>query len=340
MRLFSGSKAGNPHNASGVWSWPPWQRPTSRCSGTEGGRQETLQKYATVLNALTEWASRRGIRRPMAFGDTEFWAFHQTMVDRGLAPKTRYGDLTVVKQLFKWAARTRRIPYNPLADATLESPPATLQPCFSPNQVGALLESADQLERPVFALMAYAGLRFGEVRDLRWADLLTDKGRYGFLTVRRGGSRGTTKSKRIRVIPIHPALRIMLDMLPRVSDRVVAAGPSRRNPTGGGPINERHLLGLLKRLCARCGLPNPNQYKLHTFRHTFASMCARNNVSYKYALEWMGHTSSEILDIYYTMYDDTAQEAIETLEYPARATAPPMLDAWRKALSRGLVHDN
>ncbi len=40
-----------------------------------------------------------------------------------------------------------------------------------------------------------------------------------------------------------------------------------------------------------------------------------NNISYKYALEWMGHRSSDILDLYYTMFDDTAETAIKTIEY-------------------------
>ena len=44
-------------------------------------------------------------------------------------------------------------------------------------------------------------------------------------------------------------------------------------------------------------------------------MCARNNISYKYALEWMGHRSSDILDLYYTMFDDTAEAAMRTIQY-------------------------
>ena len=46
-------------------------------------------------------------------------------------------------------------------------------------------------------------------------------------------------------------------------------------------------------------------------------MCARNNVSYKYALVWMGHSSSDILDLYYMMFDQTAELAMKTIQYPA-----------------------
>jgi hypothetical protein len=44
-------------------------------------------------------------------------------------------------------------------------------------------------------------------------------------------------------------------------------------------------------------------------------MCARQNISYKYALEWMGHKSSEILDLYYTMFDDVADQAMAGITY-------------------------
>lgn len=113
------------------------------------------------------------------------------------------------------------------------------------------------------------------------ASLEPDRGHQGFIAVRRGGSSGKTKSRRIRHIPIHPKLRDLLDALPRSFERVFTARPSGKYLDGGGPIDERRLLTSLKRLCRRCEFANPDQYKLHTFRHAFASMCARNNISYK-----------------------------------------------------------
>jgi len=220
--------------------------------------------------------------------------------------------------MFKWAAgpAVRLISVNLLAGVHLEEPVPTQQPCFTPEQVGILLDGADDHQRPMFAVMAFAGIRFGEVRDLLWTDVLLDRGQHGFLVIQRGGSTGKTKGKRVRHIPIHPRLREILDGLPRKFDRVFTALPSAKHPAGGAPVNERRLLMSLKRLCRRCRFANPKQYKLHTFRHAFASMCARNNVSYKYALEWMGHQSSDILDLYYTMFDATAEAAIKTIDYP------------------------
>jgi integrase len=275
----------------------------------------TLQKYEWVLSLLKDWAMEKNKRWSNSFTEQDFWAFNQVMVNQDLSEKTRYDRLVIVKQLFKWSARNHLIAVNPLVGISMKKPESSVQPCFTPEQIAALLDKAHTHEGSIFGLMAYTGMRFGEVRDLRWTDLVLDQGSNGFIVVRRGGSSGSTKSKRTRRIPIHPNLREILDRLPRNFDRVFTARPSKKHPDGGGPIDERRLLMSLKRLCRRCAFVNPKQYKLHTFRHAFASMCARNNISYKYALEWMGHTSSEILDLYYKMYDATAEAAIKTIDY-------------------------
>ena len=83
----------------------------------------------------------------------------------------------------------------------------------------------------------------------------------------------------------------------------------------GKVISEKKLRAYLKNLCRQCGFPNPQQYKLHTFRHFFASYCAQQNLSYKYVLEWMGHSSSAILDMYFTMNDRHAQAAMNSLSF-------------------------
>jgi len=83
----------------------------------------------------------------------------------------------------------------------------------------------------------------------------------------------------------------------------------------GKPVSDKKLLRYLKTLCTQCGFENPRQYKLHTFRHFFASYCAQQNLSYKYVLEWMGHSSSAILDLYFTMNDRHAQAAMNSMSF-------------------------
>jgi site-specific recombinase XerD len=85
-------------------------------------------------------------------------------------------------------------------------------------------------------------------------------------------------------------------------------------------VSPKKLRAYLKHLCGQCGFQNPQQYKLHTFRHFFASYCAQQNLSYKYVLEWMGHSSSAILDMYFTMNDRHALAAMNSMSFEAEKT--------------------
>ncbi len=246
---------------------------------------------------LSNGSKKQSTKLVSAFVEKDFWSFRKWMVeDQQLAPKTVVDRLTIVKQLFKFAAKEKLILVNPVAGASVPEAPAAVQPCFLPEQVGALMAAANPFMAVVIAILVFTGMRVGELRELRWSDVLFGQGATGFIVVQRGGSGGTTKSRRIRRVPIHPELRKVLEKLPCTFERVVTAPPCIKYRNGGAPINDRTILKHLKALCGKCKFPDPDSFKTHSLRHAFCSMCARNNVSYKYALEWMGHSNSEILD--------------------------------------------
>ncbi len=279
----------------------------------EGQAPKTIEKYTNGLGHFAAWCEKTNRTSMVRFDEADFWSYNRAMTEEGRTAKTCYDRLVLIKQAFKWAARQRLIPEYRLLGISMSKPASAEQPCFTLQQVAALLKAADPHEAGIYAAMAYLGLRFGEARDLQWSNLNLET---GFVTIRRGGSRpDRTKNQKARQIPIHPELKPYLQTIPRKYDRVFTSRPSRKYPEGGGPICERRLLISLKRLCRRCKFDKPDQYKLHTFRHAFASMCARNNISQRYALEWMGHGSSEILNLYYTMYDDVAHAAMRSISY-------------------------
>jgi hypothetical protein len=148
------------------------------------------------------------------------------------------------------------------------------------------------------------------VEQLRWEDIVAKGKIFTMLHIRRGGSNGTTKDKDERFVPIHPEIAKLL--------------PHRR---GSGvllpTIKARELLKHLKTLCAECEFDNPIQYKLHTFRHYFASLCANHRVAYRKALAWLGHSSSDILDLYYHLHDDDSQNAMMELAKSHNAEIVP-----------------
>jgi len=147
--------------------------------------------------------------------------------------------------------------------------------------------------------MGYGGLRIGEVEQPRWADLHMSKGRFTMTDVRRGGSSGTTQDKDERSVPVHPAIAALLGPPKKRTGRVLQT------------ITERRLLKRLKELCGTCGFEDPRQYKLHCFRDHFASLCANHHVACRKALPWLGHSSSQMLEL----YDEESQKAMMALQY-------------------------
>jgi hypothetical protein len=137
--------------------------------------------------------------------------------------------------------------------------------------------------------------------------------------IRRGGSNGTTKDKDDRFVPIHPSVAELL------SDKKHVHGVLL--PT----INARRLLKRLKVLCKRCEFENPTQYKLHSFRHHFASMCANHGLAHRKALAWLGHSSSEMLDLYYHLHDEDSQRTMMDLakSHPSTLNLRPFEDSLR-----------
>lgn len=278
-------------------------------------KPRTMTAYDYTLGKLTEFCKDRSIVYLARFGQVEFWAFVSTM--KHLAKKTVYDRMVIVQQLFKWSCEHAEIiQKNPIRTLKLKKPASKKQPCFTPAQVRKMVDNADDYLRPIIVFLAYTGCRVGEMRDLFWEDVHLDANGNGVLDIRHGGSDGNTKSGKSRQIPIHSELRPYLESLPRIDERVFHSRPSKRYPKGNGKIVDTRLLDQVKALCAKCGFENPTQYKTHTFRHAFASRLARENQPYGYALRLMGHGSSKILDLYFTVYDADAVKAIEAIQLP------------------------
>jgi integrase len=139
------------------------------------------------------------------------------------------------------------------------------------------------------------------VEQLCWEDLAIKNSQFIMIHVRRGGSNGTTKDKDERFVPVHPVIANLIGSVGKKT------GPIFKT------ITERRLLKHLKELCILCDFDNPRQYKLHSFRHHFASLCTNHNVAYRKALAWLGHSSSQMLDLYYHLHDEDSQQAMMAL---------------------------
>jgi len=263
-------------------------------------------KYRADLDKLKEFCGESKIKLAHRFGRESLFAFREWLSAKNYADKTVYGALTLAKQVFKWGHAEGKLREYRLAGAKIAKAKAKPQPCFTTEQVDLIIANIDGIDKAAFAILGFAGLRIGELEQLQWTDVQFESGDLGMFHIRRGGSGGTTKDKDARFVPIHPSVRPLLEALPRTGELVFPG------------ITERQLLKRLKELCRDIGLANPDQYKLHSFRHHFASLCANHHVAYRKALAWLGHSSSEILDLYYHLHDADSQAAMQALAMDTR----------------------
>jgi site-specific recombinase XerD len=296
--------------------------------------RKTLVKYDGQLRHFKKWCKAEGIQRARTFCPDDLFAYRAYLAEEcELSNKSIYSETILIKQLFKWAAKNGYLSRNLLEPIRFEKVRSPKQPCFTIEQVDLLLSNAEKWAVPMFATLAFTGMRIGELQQLHWDDVDFD---HNVIHVHRGGSGDRPKDKEDRFIPIHASkLKPVLKALPRKSELVFLM-------TDGRKICERKLLRYLKNLCRQCGFKNPWLYKLHTFRHYFASYCAQQALSYKYVLEWMGHSSSAILDMYFTMNDRQAQVAMNSMSFEAAEaesrTVPGQSDAHFKTSLPQLTH--
>lgn len=163
------------------------------------------------------------------------------------------------------------------------------------------------------ALSAYAGLRLGEVRGLRWPDVDLKS---GVITVRRsitGRKRGkkeppvetTPKSGHQRTIPISSALRIMLAAAPQTPWGPVA--PARDGQAWG----DASLLRAFQTACRKAKLEG--RRKFHSLRHYFVSELFRRGAGARAIQDLAGHLHLSTTQIYASVGEQDRRDAIARL---------------------------
>lgn len=169
-------------------------------------------------------------------------------------------------------------------DLTLPEVPWSEQRFFTEDDMLQIVNSAEGQWKPLFALLAETGLRFGEASGLHVEDLDLDT---CAIWVRRSvwnGLEVTPKTRKgYRVVDITPELAQMLreHLAGRTTGRVFQT--SNRTPILGS--NARRMLNsILKKLKLAKG-------GLHSFRHGRVSVLRANGVPDELVKEWVGHTN-------------------------------------------------
>jgi integrase len=242
----------------------------------------------------------------------------QVLVDRwqaeGHPASTLRNTIKPLQAIYRRAKSRGGLPVNPTRDLELPSPRARRVEIVAPDVAAKLLAALPVQDRPAWSTALYAGLRYGELRALRWGavDLAG-----GTIEVREswdakaGAIEPKTRTSRRRV-PMPAALReLLLDRRledPRATDRALVLGCGENDPF--------HAATLYRRADAAWKAAGHHErLRLHQARHTYASFMIAAGVNAKALAQFMGHSSINVtFDLYGHLMPGSEREAAGMLD--------------------------
>lgn len=298
-------QAGTFDIAAAVQAYIDWQDSNDRAP-------KTMVKYRDVLTRFAAHCRDAGVRLMHAITTQTVDEFAIRRRRDGMAAKTIYTELTVVRQWLNFVVSRRMLAASPVAGTKLVKPKPGPRDYWRQEQLDAIVEAARGPYKAAFVLMAETGMRIGEVVHLTHDDLtLTGPTPIAHIRPKEvvpGARPWRPKNGEQRAVPLSPRAVAMLRDLPRrrrwVIDRMDGTAAKANLPA-----NDRHILAYLKTVLAKLGLEGTN----HKFRHSFCTIAVLAGVDFFTLRRWVGHIDEEALKIYVHIADEQAQVTMRQL---------------------------
>jgi integrase len=227
------------------------------------------------------------------------------LVDEGLAPSTRARFHIVLRSVLRKAVNAGMLAAMPTLPRLPKSGRKSVNPMRRAD-LDAILAAASPTARVAIQLAAFAGLRAGEVRGLRWPDVDLEA---GTLTVRRSVSarfETTPKSHHQRRIPMSRVLRAE-----REAAKQSKASPWAPVTVTAKPWGENGLNQVFKRAMERA---ERKGWSFHDLRHFFVTELFRNRAPAIAVQQLAGHADLTTTQRYADFDANDLRSAIECID--------------------------
>jgi len=218
-----------------------------------------------------------------------------------ISPATINRCLSILSKIFNDAIRWGYLKENPMKNIPKLNEPEKGFNYLTKEQVKKLLENASPNGRPILMLAVYTGMRKGEILALKWEHIDFEK---KIIKVEET-LEGSTKSKKVRYIPIHPDLLIELKKLKLKSrsEYVFLA------EDGGMRKDFRNALNYALK---RAGLP---KIRIYDLRHTFAANFIMAGGNILTLQKILGHSDLKMTMRYAHLAPDFFHQEIEKMNF-------------------------
>lgn len=286
---------------------------------SEGRARRTIVRYTGELNGFREFCAERQV---VQLGKITMLLFDEYRKNRREihAERTVFHESVVVKQFLKWCRLRKLVGNNPLEDYRFQKP--LFEPKGGPSliQVNSVLKLSDEPRHTQFAVLAFAGMRSGELQRLQRADVdLAGK----WLHVVSRGDELNTKTRLTWKVPIHERLLPLLRAAQAAGKHTwfFTAGASKRYPNGGNWINPKRLNEQFQTILSEAGIPagrNQDGFTLHSLRHFFKTHCINCGVPKPVVDIWQGHKIDGTVGAqYYKLSEEESQRFMKMVSFDA-----------------------
>jgi len=251
---------------------------------------ETIKMRARCLRSFEEWLDGQPIETATT-EQVETFLDQRRWRGKPMGAKTRYGWLSHLGCFYEWATDYGRADQNPTRRIIRPKVRQGLPRPIRDADLARAITNAGADLAGWLTLMAYAGLRCGEVAGMQ-RDWILD-----------GSLHVVGKGRRERVVPMHPKVEAVFDgrHLPR-------SGPVWRRQSGS-PWTPAHVSRRVNGYLSDLGI----DATAHQCRHFFGSKLYQQTHDLRLVQQLLGHSSPTTTAIYTALADGAAAEAVALL---------------------------
>ena len=218
----------------------------------------------------------------------------------------------IINPVFDSAVEDDIISRNPVKSKRIEvvgrnSVPHKAMPREKMNQIKSGLNTLDERERYMGALLCYTGMRFEEVLGVRWEDLTDDN----WIIVCRAVVHPTRNQPVIKETKtgssnrIIPATDELISILKRKEKGYILR--SSKDPAGEIPLSYSEARRSFNKIRKKFGI---EEYSAHDFRDTCATEWRENGISLDVIARLLGHANTDTTEKRYVKYRDDILEGV------------------------------
>jgi integrase len=276
---------------------------------------QTAKKHEQMMKEFIAFLDHKANLNIAAVSSKDVADFRDHREARGLAPSSLNVDLRCLSSAFNAALRQGHISVNPCLAIEPLKDKQVHKAVFTPEQVTALVKTAEGEWKGVILTAFYTGARFGDCANLQWKhlDLVSD-----IKTIRF--TQG--KTKREIVIAVHPALEDFLLKLPTAGsdDDFVFPSLAQRKVNILSVqfrriMEKSHIEQRVIRERGESSESGRSVYALsfHSLRHSFSSLLANAGIAEETRMALTGHTTREMQQRYTHRQLSVLRDAVSVL---------------------------